>query len=246
MDGGEVLVLPAQTRYEQRGGGTSTSTERRVRFTPEIAGRRIGEAKPEWEIPVLIGRALKPNRPDVFAFSESADVRKEMGRVMPLYKGIEKLEKEGDWVQWGGERLGEGGTFPNMPGGRARFTAVSIPRVDIPPGHFFLTSRRGKQFNSITYGQSDGMTGVNSRRAVFFAREDAARLSLQDGDPVRLRSTLGTMDGVCTIGPCRPGHLQAFWPECNVLVGRTYDPDSGEPDYNAFVRVERPQESRAA
>ena len=30
-----VVILPAQTRYEQRGGGTSTSTERRIRFSPE-------------------------------------------------------------------------------------------------------------------------------------------------------------------------------------------------------------------
>jgi len=32
---GAVLVLPAETRYEQRSGGTSTSTERRIRFTPK-------------------------------------------------------------------------------------------------------------------------------------------------------------------------------------------------------------------
>ena len=50
---------------------------------------------------------------------------------------------------------------------------------------------------------------------------------------------LGTMAGVCSIGPCREGHLQAFWPECNTLIGRRYDPVSGEPDYNAFVTVER-------
>ncbi|HVE85377.1 MAG TPA: molybdopterin-dependent oxidoreductase [Myxococcales bacterium] len=246
MDGGEVLVLPAQTRYEQRGGGTSTSTERRIRFTPEIPGRRIGEAKPEWEIPVLIGRALKPNRPDLFPFHESQDVRNEMARVMPLYKGVEGLTREGDWVQWGGERLGEGWKFPNMVGGKARFTAVDVPRVEVPPGQFFLTSRRGKQFNSITYGPSDAITGARDRRAVFFAREDARRLSLRNGDAVRLTSTLGSMDGVCQIGPCRPGHLQAFWPECNVLVGRKYDPDSGEPDYNAFVQVERLAERRAS
>ena len=34
-----VLLFPAQTRYEQRGGGTETSTERRVYFSPEIPGR---------------------------------------------------------------------------------------------------------------------------------------------------------------------------------------------------------------
>ena len=28
-----------------------------------------------------------------------------MSRAMPIYAGIEKLEREGQWVQWGGERL---------------------------------------------------------------------------------------------------------------------------------------------
>src|SRR5262249_41100102 len=35
--GDEVLLLPAKTRYEQEGGGTQTSTERRVMFSPELA-----------------------------------------------------------------------------------------------------------------------------------------------------------------------------------------------------------------
>jgi len=236
-DGGQVLLLPAQTRYEQTGGGTSTNTERRIRFSPEIEGPRIGEAKAEWEIPALVGRALRPDRPDLFAFPTSQSVREEMGRVMPLYAGIETLKAEGEWVQWGGERLGTDG-FPNLPGGKARFAVVEVPRVEIPPGHFFLTSRRGKQFNSITWGVKDGITGVATRKAVFFAPEDLARLSLVEGQGVTLTSTLGQMQGVATSGPCRPGHLQAFWPECNVLVGRTYDPVSGEPDYNAFVRVQ--------
>ncbi|HKE01028.1 MAG TPA: molybdopterin-dependent oxidoreductase, partial [Planctomycetota bacterium] len=37
LESGETtLVLPAQTRYEHAGGVTSTNTERRVRFSPEI------------------------------------------------------------------------------------------------------------------------------------------------------------------------------------------------------------------
>jgi molybdopterin-dependent oxidoreductase alpha subunit len=43
-----VLLLPSRTRYEQRGGGTQTSTERRVIYSPEIAGPRPGEARDEW------------------------------------------------------------------------------------------------------------------------------------------------------------------------------------------------------
>ena len=73
-------MLPAQTRYES--GGTSTSTERRIRFSPAIDdpdGVRIAEARAEWEIPALIGRALKPKHPQLFAWQSPADVRAEMG-----------------------------------------------------------------------------------------------------------------------------------------------------------------------
>ncbi|NUR92741.1 MAG: molybdopterin-dependent oxidoreductase, partial [Nonomuraea sp.] len=37
---GDVLLLPAQTRYEMVGGVTETSTERRIIFSPEVEGPR--------------------------------------------------------------------------------------------------------------------------------------------------------------------------------------------------------------
>ena len=37
----------------------------------------------------------------------------------------------------------------------------------------------------------------------------------------------------------KPRSLQAHWPEANVLIPRRYDPVSGEPDYNAYVEIER-------
>ena len=48
LDDGEVIILPAATRYEQEGGGTETTTERRIIFSPEIPGHRVGEARSEW------------------------------------------------------------------------------------------------------------------------------------------------------------------------------------------------------
>src|SRR5262249_13291497 len=45
-----VVLFPATTRYESPGGGTETSTERRIIFSPEVRGRRIGSARPEWEV----------------------------------------------------------------------------------------------------------------------------------------------------------------------------------------------------
>ena len=40
VDGETVVLLPAATRYEQRGGGTETTTERRIAYSPEVAGPR--------------------------------------------------------------------------------------------------------------------------------------------------------------------------------------------------------------
>jgi molybdopterin-dependent oxidoreductase alpha subunit len=232
-----VVVLPAETRYEQRSGGTSTSTERRIRFTPEIPGPRIAEARPEWEIPCLIGQKLEPTRKDLFHYPSTHEIRAEMGALMPLYAGIEKLEKEGDWVQWGGPRLGS--ERFGTPDGKAHFSVVRIPRVDVPMGQFLLAMRRGKQFNSMTYGNQDPLAAGARRDAVLLAERDLEELGLSDGDRVKLKSEHGAFDAVVKKGPCRPGHVQGYWPECNVLLARKYDPVSGEPDYNTAVSIER-------
>jgi molybdopterin-dependent oxidoreductase alpha subunit len=233
-----VLVLPAETRYEQKSGGTSTSTERRIRFTPEIPGPRIAEARPEWEIPSLIGQKLVPERDDLFGYKNTSEIRREMAELMPLYAGIEKLEKEGDWVQWGGPRLGENGF--GTPDGKARFSTVQIPRVDVPLGRFMLTTRRGKQFNSMTYGQKDPLTGGTGRQSILVDERDLRDLGVREGEQVVVRSDEAFMYATARSAPCRRGHVQAFWPECNVLLPRRYDPASGEPDYNTSVTIERP------
>jgi len=127
-----VIILPGQTRYEQRSGGTSTSTERRIRFTPEIPGHKLGETLPQWEIPILIGRKSMPNGDKLFPFNDTQANREEMSRVMPIYQGIEKLTREGDQLQWGGPRLFSEG-FTTMPLNRALFTALEPPDCRAEP-----------------------------------------------------------------------------------------------------------------
>jgi molybdopterin-dependent oxidoreductase alpha subunit len=233
-----VVLLPGQTRYEQRSGGTSTSTERRIRFTPEIPGHRIGETLPEWEIPVLIGRKSMPNGDKLFPFDDTQDIREEMGRVMPIYQGIEKLNKEGDQLQWGGPFLFKDG-FTSMPNNRALFTVLDPPDRRAEDGKFYLATRRGKQFNSMTFGSTDRLMGTDRRDIIFIAPEDAERLRLADDAPVVVRSATGAMKGVIQVAPVKSGTLQAYWPEANVLISRRADPVSGEPDYNAEVWLEK-------
>src|SRR5947208_12022720 len=57
----QVILLPAKTRYEQDDGGTETSTERRIMFSPELK-RQVGEARSEWRILRELAAATCPDR----------------------------------------------------------------------------------------------------------------------------------------------------------------------------------------
>src|SRR5438128_4528257 len=107
-----VLLFPAQTRYEQRGGGTETSTERRVYFSPQIPRRRVGEARAEWEIFMNLAERAIPSATRLVHFKDAAAIRREIAQAIPTYEGIQNLASKGDAFQYGGTRLCEGGVFP--------------------------------------------------------------------------------------------------------------------------------------
>lgn len=234
----DVILLPAATRYEIPGGVTQTSTERRVMFSPEIPGPRPGEVRPEWEVFLDIARRARPDLAEVLTFNSTAEIREEIAQAVPMYDGIQRLKQQGDVFQYGGPHLCANWEF-KTPDGKAHFDAVPLPTPQIPQGHFRVTTRRGKQFNSMVQAASDKITGKR-REAVLINDEDAERHGIRDGDPVTLRNHRGVYQGVAAIAPVKPGNLQVHWPEGNVLLD--YDrrsPEARVPDYNAVVTLER-------
>jgi molybdopterin-dependent oxidoreductase alpha subunit len=236
--GEDVLLLPAATRYEQRDGGTETTTERRVAFSPEIPHPRIGEARSEWLIFLDLARFVDPARWDLVAFASGQQIREEIARVVPFYDGIQSLSKTGDQVQWGGERLCDGWVFPT-PDGKAHFTVVQPREVELDPGRFLLSTRRGKQFNTMVWKKKDPLTGAR-RDDLFISESDARALELEAGDRVAVRSETGAVEARVRISDIRPGNVQMFFPEANPLIrSGQRDPVALVPDYNATVSIER-------
>lgn len=236
IEGEEVILLPAQTRYEQEGGGTETSTERRVMFSPQIE-RQVGEARAEWKILLQVATAAHPEKAELLRCKTAQEIREEIARVVLLYDGIQKLSKTGDAFQYGGPHLCVDGQF-QTPDHKARFKAVTLPDLTRKPGEFELSTRRGKQFNSLVYAEVDPLNNA-PRDAVLMNGEDAGELHLKQGDRVELVNDQGRLACRVHLAPLAPGNLQVHWPEGNILIPRgLVDAGGGVPDYNARVRIE--------
>ncbi len=232
-----VVLLPAATRYETPGGLTETTTERRILFSPEVRGRRIGEARPEWRIFQDLARRVRPDLADRLDFQSTAAIRQEIARMVPFYDGIQHLKRTGDQYQYGGAHLCAGWRFPT-PDGLAHFTPVALPETKVPAGAFRVATRRGKQFNTIIHEATDAITGAG-RDAVLMSGDDARGLGLADGQPVVLTSETGTFRGRVLVAPMKPGNIEVHWPEGNVLIDHeALSREVDIPDYNATVTVE--------
>src|SRR3954447_7197449 len=259
VDGdGDVLVLPATTRYESVGGGTETSTERRIIFSPEIPGRRIGSARPEWQVFGDVMARAFPERAAQIQFESAGAIRAEIARAVPLYRGIETLRAKGDQIQWGGRTLYDNGRFATADG-KAHFAHLASRQLNAELAEladengsagsadsalnavFRVSTRRGKQFNSMIQRGIDPLTGAG-RNDILVSAEDLAALDLEEGVRVVLTSPSGSFRGRLKTAPITPGNLEVHWPEGNTLLSAAaIDPESMEPDYNARVTITRAQ-----
>ncbi len=157
---GDVLLLPAATRYESPGGGTETSTERRIIFSPEIPGRRIGSARPEWEVfgDVDGARAAGARRriSASRAPPRSAPRSRARSRSMPASNASRRraISCSGAAQRSTPMAASPRRTAKRISASRCRFGRRA------PPGEFRVSTRRGKQFNSMVQRGADPLTGA--------------------------------------------------------------------------------------
>src|SRR5581483_10973574 len=194
---------------------------------------------------------VAPDRAQQVHFASAQAIRDEIARAVPLYRGIEALRAKGDQIQWGGPQLYADGRFAT-PDGKAHFAvpAITTERTERAETDDSVSSvdsvvtlrvstRRGKQFNSMIQRDVDPLTGA-ARDAIFISDVDLQRLNMNDGDRVTLASGSGTYSGRLRRAAIAPGNLEVHWPEGNVLLSATtIDPESMEPDYNARVTMTR-------
>jgi anaerobic selenocysteine-containing dehydrogenase len=105
-----------------------------------------------------------------------------------------------------------------------------------PSNGLRLSTRRGKQFNTMVHAEIGLLTGA-ARDSVLISDADADRLGLADCAPVLVRSSHGELRAHVHRAPLRPGNIQVFYPEGNVLLPGGHRDRSGVPDYNTTVEL---------
>ena len=160
---------------------------------------------------------------------------------MPLYAPIADLREGGDSFQYGGPPLPRRHELPDR-----RTAARTSPWSGRPrrsrengDGSLLLSTRRGKQFNSMVQESKDALTGA-TREAVMISAADAERLGVASGSGGRCSAAqTGELRCRVHLAPIAPGNAQVHWPEGNVLIAdEVRSAEAGIPDYNTRVTIE--------
>ncbi len=195
-----------------------------VAILSELAARVVGDRGPiHWS-----------------EWSHTGTIRQAIGAVVPGWEQIGTIDKTKQEFFIPGRRLNTP-VFPTASG-RARFHAHQLPALSGENGELrLMTVRSEGQFNTVVYEDYDLYRGQDRRDLVLVHSEDLARLGIQPESRVTIRSAVGVMTGVLarSYDKIKPGNVLMYYPEANVLVPRTVDPQSRTPAFkNVLVRME--------
>ncbi|KQN70047.1 FdhF/YdeP family oxidoreductase [Devosia sp. Leaf64] len=227
---GEVMILPVTARDEEWEPTTQESMFNFVRLS-DGGIERIGTVRPESWILGQLGKRMLPGSPiDFYAFSGHAKLRDAIAAIVPGMEELADIDvaKREFHIRNRVLHVPEFGTAD----GRAHFVVTPIPQRQA--GELMLASVRSEgQFNSIIYEETDSYRGKAGRYAVFLSAGDMEARGLSEGQRVRVRSSVGEMEGVATRFDLPAGSVLAYYPEANVLIGTEVDPRSKTPAFKS-------------
>lgn len=232
------LLFPVFARDEEPQATTQESMFNFVRLSEGGQVGPDGELKSEVELVCAVAARLLPQGP--FPFDEMtshAAVRKVIASVVPGYAAIGEIDRSGEEFQVAGRTFHE--PRFNTESGKLRVQVPPLGNFDVAEDQFRLMTLRSEgQFNTVVYEEEDLYRGNRRRDVVMINRWDGERLGLGEFDPVMVESTAGRMTVVVAFADLPPGNAAMYYPEANLLVPRSIDPESGTPAFKSVaVRI---------
>ncbi len=248
------VVLPGSASWCES-DGTVTNSERRVQRVRKALDPP-GEAHDDIEILLDLAARLGHE----WHYDDHEQIWDELRRLSPMHAGMSwaRLEELGG-IQWPcfSETTLEppylhGRLWADDPADRGRPAPFSVvhddPPVEVLSDDFPLRLTTGRRLDSYNTGvQSGGYDSPNRLgETIDVSPEDAERLSLVDGETVRVSSARGTVDAPARIDPgLRPGlvFMTFHFPDevdVNQLTIDATDPRSGTAEFKAAaVRIDK-------
>ena len=240
------LVLPAASFAER--DGTFTNTERRVQRVRR-AIEPVGDSRPDWRITCQIARMLGVRG---FDFEHPSQIMDEISRLAPGYGGISYERLEDGGLQWPCPTTAHPGTpilhTDDFMRGKGRFTPLKYePPSEMPDDEYplMLTTEHSLYHSGGMSRRVEGLNRLRAEELVELNYQDAARLGLSDGEPVRVvsrrgavkvraRVTRSSLPGVV----CMSSHFCES--PTNLIANSALDPVSKTPELKlCAVRIER-------
>jgi anaerobic selenocysteine-containing dehydrogenase len=168
-------------------------------------------------------------------------IREAISKIIPGYDAISEIDRTKKEFHIAGR------TFHTpvfaTDSGKAKFHLLSLPRLadNLNGSLRLMTVRSEGQFNTVVYEEEDLYRGQTRRDVILLHEDDIERLGLAVDQAVTVRSATGSLSNV-KVRPfdIRPGNAVMYYPEANVLIGRTVDPTAKTPSFkNVTVTIER-------
>jgi molybdopterin-dependent oxidoreductase alpha subunit len=238
----ETLILPVRARDEESEATTQESMFNFVRLSEGGPSRYQGP-RGEVEILAALGeRVLGEKSPvDWKALTRHCHLRAMIGQIVPGYDKIAAVDRTQEEFHIGGR------TFHTprfaTPSGKARFSVDALPPLAGTERQLrLMTVRSEGQFNTVVYEEEDIYRGQDRRNVILMNRMDIERLGLRVDQQVKVSSTAGSLSGILVREyDIRAGNALMYFPEANVLVPRTVDPDSKTPAFKCVVVAVEPE-----
>jgi len=152
-------------------------------------------------------------------------IREHIARVIPGFEQMNRRVREPGGLALSVLPRGGRRRIFATPSRRARFTVHPLPKLELEPGQFLLTTLRSHdQFNTTVYSEDDRYRGIKAgRRVVFLHPEDVIAEGLREGDRVDVTSHFSgekrTLSGFRIVAYELPRRCAAaYFPEANPLV----------------------------
>ncbi len=237
--GKETIILPVLARDEESQATTQESMFNYVRLSDGGRKRYLGPRSEVEVTSAIAARLFEESTPiDWRSLSQHRQIRQAIAHIIPGYEKAGEIDKTKKEFLVEGRTLHEA-RFPTA-NGKAKFHAVELPPIPDQHSLRLITVRSEGQFNTVVYEEEDRYRGQTRRDVVLIHPDDIARLHLQPGQKVTVKSQTGEATNL-TVRPfdVRPGNIVMYYPEANVLVPRHADPKSRTPAFkNTPVTIE--------